>query len=71
MLEFPQRAAILRDQTLQQAKAVDSRQLLSCNIGCRLHLATGIEQQGLPWTTEHPLTLLARQLEQHEEITPP
>lgn len=71
MLEFPQRAAILRDQTLQQAKAVESRQLLSCNIGCRLHLATGIEQQGLPWTTAHPLTLLAGQLELSQETTRP
>lgn len=71
MLEFPQRAAILRDQTLQQAKAMESRQLLSCNIGCRLHLAAGIEQQGLPWTTAHPLTLLARQLELPKETTRP
>lgn len=66
MLEFPQRAATLRDETLQQARTLDSQQLLSCNIGCRLHLAAGIEQQGLPWTTLHPLTLLARQLEPAE-----
>jgi glycolate oxidase iron-sulfur subunit len=37
---------------------------LSSNIGCRLHLGAGIDAQGLPWPTRHPLTLLAQQLEQ-------
>jgi len=63
LLEFPARAAQLRDATLLQAATLEPQQLLSSNIGCRLHLDTGIEQQGLRWPSQHPLTLLAQQLE--------
>lgn len=63
LLEFPARAAALRDDTLRQAATLDPQLLLSSNIGCRLHLAAGIDAQGLAWPTMHPLTLLARQLE--------
>ncbi|WP_254427241.1 (Fe-S)-binding protein [Rhodanobacter sp. C01] len=62
LLEFPERAAQLRGATLQQASTLDPQQLLSSNIGCRLHLAAGIEEHGLPWPTRHPLSLLAQQL---------
>lgn len=64
LLEFPERAAELRDATLRQVAALAPQQLLSSNIGCRLHLAAGIDAQGLAWPTMHPLTLLARQLQQ-------
>ena len=63
LLEFPARAAQLRDATLQQAATLEPQQLLSSNIGCRLHLDAGIAQQGLRWPSQHPLTLLAQQLE--------
>lgn len=63
LLEFPARAGQLRDATLRQAATLEPQQLLSSNIGCRLHLAAGIDQQGLHWPSQHPLTLLARQLE--------
>ncbi|MHB1057385.1 MAG: (Fe-S)-binding protein [Rhodanobacter sp.] len=62
LLEFPARAAALRDDTLRQAAALDPQLLLSSNIGCRLHLAAGIDAQGLAWPTRHPLALLADQL---------
>lgn len=62
LLEFPERAAHLRDATLRQAATLDPQQLLSSNIGCRLHLAAGLDAQGLHWPTRHPLTLLAQQL---------
>lgn len=64
LLEFPERAAQLRDATLRQAASVAPQQLLSSNIGCRLHLASGMAAQGLDWRQLHPLTLLAQQLEQ-------
>ncbi len=63
LLEFPARAGQLRDATLRQAATLEPQQLLSSNIGCRLHLAAGIDQQGLHWPGQHPLALLARQLE--------
>ena len=64
LLEFPVRAEQLRDDTLRQAAALEPRRLLSSNIGCRLHLAVGMQTQGLNWLHQHPLTLLAQQLEQ-------
>ncbi len=65
LLEFPGRAAQLRDAALRQAASVAPQQLLSSNIGCRLHLASGMAAQGLAWRQLHPLTLLAEQLEQN------
>lgn len=63
LLEFPERAAMLRDAALRQAATLEPQQLLSSNIGCRLHFEAGIRQQGLAWRSQHPLVLLARQLE--------
>jgi glycolate oxidase iron-sulfur subunit len=63
LLEFPERAAQLRNETLRKAATLEPQQLLSSNIGCRLHLDAGIEQNGLHWPSQHPLTLLAQQLE--------
>ncbi len=63
MLEFPERAARLREATLGQIATVAPQQLLSSNIGCRLHLAAGMDAEGRRWPHMHPLTLLAQQLE--------
>jgi len=63
MLEFPERAARLRDGVLGQITALAPQQLLSSNIGCRLHLSAGVDAQGQHWPHMHPLTLLAQQLE--------
>jgi len=58
-LVFPERAERLRDIRLRQIADLAAERLLSSNIGCRLHLATGTG--AMPH--EHPLTLLARQLQ--------
>jgi glycolate oxidase iron-sulfur subunit len=63
MLEFPERAARLREGVLGQIATLAPQQLLSSNIGCRLHLAAGMDINGRHWPHMHPLTLLARQLE--------
>lgn len=63
MLEFPERAARLRDGVLGQIATLAPQQLLSSNIGCRLHLAAGMDAHGTHWPHMHPLTLLAQQLE--------
>jgi glycolate oxidase iron-sulfur subunit len=61
VLQFPERAAQLRDIALPQVDALDVQGLLSSNIGCRLHLAAGLDQRGSTLPTLHPLTLLAQQ----------
>jgi glycolate oxidase iron-sulfur subunit len=66
MLEFPARAAELRGDTLQQVALLEPQGLLSSNIGCRLHLAAGADGQ---WPTQHPLTLLAQQLDTDHSAT--
>ncbi len=66
MLEFPARAAELRDGTLRQVALLEPQGLLSSNIGCRLHLAVGADGQ---WPTQHPLALLAQQLDTDHPAT--
>jgi glycolate oxidase iron-sulfur subunit len=61
LLEFPARAAQLRAATLQPLATLAPARVLSSNIGCRLHLAAG--DDATPWITQHPLSLLAQQLE--------
>nr|WP_240734156.1 (Fe-S)-binding protein [Dyella soli] len=63
MLEFPERAARLREGVLGQIASLAPEQWLSSNIGCRLHLAAGMDGAGRSWPHRHPLTLLAQQLE--------
>jgi glycolate oxidase iron-sulfur subunit len=62
LLEFPERAAALRAPTLEAVGALAPQALLSSNIGCRLHLAAGLAEQGSTVPTLHPLVLLAQQL---------
>ena len=59
LLTFPERAAQLREATLRPLATLAPARLLSSNIGCRLHLADGKTR----WITQHPLSLLAQQLE--------
>ena len=61
VLQFPERAAQLRESVLMQMETLDVHGLLSSNIGCRLHLAAGLEEKHAALPTLHPLTLLAQQ----------
>lgn len=61
MLTFPDRANLLRDKTLRQVATLAPQRLLSSNIGCRMHLAAGMDGDAVP--TQHPLVLLAQQLD--------
>lgn len=61
LLEFPERAAQLREATLRPLATLAPTCLLSSNIGCRLHLAAA--DSASHWITQHPLSLLAQQLE--------
>jgi len=61
VLQFPERAAQLREGVLSHVETLDVQWLLSSNIGCRLHLAAGLDQRSSQLPTMHPLTLLAQQ----------
>lgn len=61
VLQFPERAAQLRESVLSQVDILDVHWLLSSNIGCRLHLAAGLDERASSLPTLHPLTLLAQQ----------
>jgi glycolate oxidase iron-sulfur subunit len=63
VLQFPERAARLREEMLSAVHTRDVQRLLSSNIGCRLHLAAGLAEQASTLPTMHPLTLLAQQWE--------
>lgn len=63
MLEFPERAAALRDRLLGHLPEPTPDLLLTANIGCRLHLGAGLRERGAPMRIQHPLALLAQQLQ--------
>lgn len=63
MLEFPERAAALRERLLGTMPQPAPELLLTANIGCRLHLGAGLHERGDEIAIQHPLSLLARQLQ--------
>lgn len=62
LLEFPERAAALRAPLIEAIASLAPQALLSSNIGCRLHLATGLAEQDEAVPTLHPLVLLAQHI---------
>ncbi|MBI5450996.1 MAG: 4Fe-4S dicluster domain-containing protein [Gammaproteobacteria bacterium] len=62
MLTQPVLADRLRDATLAQL-AGDAPLLLTSNIGCALHLGAGLRQSQRDTQVQHPVVLLAQQLE--------
>lgn len=62
MLEFPERAAALRERLFDTMPNPLPELLLTANIGCRLHLGAGLHERGSEIEIQHPLILLARQL---------
>ena len=62
-IEHPAIADRLRDEKLDQARALEPDLLLTTNIGCRIHLGNGLRERDVRIPTLHPLTLLAQQLD--------
>ncbi|HKE46761.1 MAG TPA: (Fe-S)-binding protein [Rhodanobacteraceae bacterium] len=62
-IEQPRIAARLRDEKLDQVDAERPDVLVTTNIGCRIHLAIGLDGRGAATEVLHPLALLARQLD--------
>lgn len=54
-------AALLHDK-IEAIRASGARILATSNIGCALHLVSGIKEAGLDVEVVHPVTLLARQM---------
>lgn len=62
MLTQPDNAAALRRIKLDAVQKQQPQLLLSNNIGCAMHLAAGLKEQGIDVEVMHPVVLLARSL---------
>jgi glycolate oxidase iron-sulfur subunit len=62
MLRYPETAEQLRRPVIEQSKRHAATMLLTGNIGCAMHLADGLREEGPPIEVLHPVQLLARQL---------
>ena len=62
MLRYPEIAARLREPILDELRTDSSLILLTSNVGCAMHLAHGLREQGAAIEVLHPVELLARQL---------
>lgn len=62
-LQFPEIADRLRGEKLDQAEALRPDLILTTNVGCRLHLGSGLRERAAAVPVLHPLVLLTRQLE--------
>jgi glycolate oxidase iron-sulfur subunit len=62
MLSEPARADALRAPLLDAIAGSGAATLCSSNVGCRLHLASGITTRGLAIQVRHPIELLAEHL---------
>ena len=60
-LDQPEMAKALLDDKMVALNHSGARYLVSSNVGCALHLASGLRQAGLAIEVLHPVTLLARQ----------
>jgi len=67
MIEHPEMAASLRDDVVDSIAATQPDYLATSNIGCALHIRTGLLQRGLNIEVLHPIVLLARQLPLHNK----
>ncbi|HEX7369295.1 MAG TPA: (Fe-S)-binding protein [Rhodanobacteraceae bacterium] len=63
MLEFPERAAEYRERLFGKLPDPSPDLLLTSNIGCRLHIGAGLHEQDRSMEIQHPLVLLAQQLQ--------
>ena len=63
MLEHPAMANALRSDKLEAIQQLKPDILASSNIGCALHLSSGLRAAGLSTEVLHPVTLLCRQLQ--------
>ncbi len=63
MLSHPVMADALRDDVVAEIIQLQPDVLLSSNLGCALHLQSGLKQAGLDIPLHHPVQLLARAMD--------
>lgn len=63
-LTQPEMAARLRTDKLRHIKSTMPAILATSNIGCALHLATGIREAGMEVEVVHPVVLLEKQIQE-------
>lgn len=62
MLTQPKMARQLRDDKMDVCKSTGARLLVTSNIGCALHIAAGLREDGMEIEVIHPIQLIARQM---------
>lgn len=62
LLRYPETAQTLREPLLNQTEEIQAELLITSNLGCQLHLQSGLKGTSSAVKVEHPATLLARQL---------
>lgn len=62
MIDHPEMADELRKDKLEAIADTQPDILVTANIGCSLHIASGAKLSGTPLEVLHPISLLARQL---------
>lgn len=62
MLTHPQMSESIRTEKLNHLVDSDADYLLTTNIGCAIHLESGVNQQNLSVKVMHPVALLAQQI---------
>ena len=60
MLSQPDMADALRDDIVDEIKAMDVDMIISSNLGCAMHLRNGLANAGLDIPLQHPVQLIAK-----------
>ena len=62
MLTHPEMSSDIRAEKLKHLQSTETNILVTSNIGCALHLASGIFQENMDVVVAHPVELLAQQI---------
>ena len=60
MLTQPVMADALRDDLVDEIRAMGADVLISSNLGCAMHLRAGLAQAGIDIPLKHPVQLIAQ-----------